>query len=166
MNKKDQRLLEEAYQSILKSSKINMKFNQIYQSILESLICEKKDPAGMKTFWQDGDIKITMKDVLSYLDSQNVPIKNVDINKVKEILINQDYEGKQKGRVEKANLDYPIIVVVKNGKYKSILDGNHRTFKAIQQGLKEVPVRELNLNTAPKEYKQLLDYEIEKHFKK
>jgi len=142
-----------------------MKFNELYNCVLESLIFEKKDPAGMETFWEDGDLKITIGDVISYLDQQKVPVKDVDLNKVKEILIDQDYTGKQKDRARKANLNYPIIVVVKDGKYKSILDGNHRVFKAIEQDHKTIKVRELNLNKAPKEYKKLFDYEIDKYFK-
>jgi len=141
-----------------------MKFNKIYNSVLKSLIVEKKDPAGMGTFWKDGDLKVTMEDVISYLDQQKIPVKDVDLNKVKEILIDQDYTGKQKDRVKKANLNYPIIVIVKDGKYKSILDGNHRIFKAVEQDLKTIKVRELDLNKAPKEYKKLFDYEISKYF--
>lgn len=135
MRDKDQLLLEEAYM----------------------LVLENKDTLGMDTTWEDGNIKVTITDVIKYLDEQKIPVKQVNTSNLKNILINQDYKNKQKDRVSNADLNYPIIVSVKDGKYKSILDGNHRTYKAIQQGITKLPVRELNLNVAPKEFKALFD---------
>ena len=109
----------------------------------------------LNTTWEDGNIKVTIKDVIKYLDEQKIPIKQINVSSLEKILIDQDYKDKQKDRVSNANLKYPIIVTVKDGKYKSILDGNHRTYKAIQQNIKTLPVRELNLNVAPEEFKTL-----------
>jgi hypothetical protein len=52
---------------------------------------------------------------------------------------------------------------VSKGKYKSILDGNHRAFKALANHVDVVKVRELNLDAAetPKLYRYLFDYDIE-----
>jgi hypothetical protein len=120
-------------------------------------------PEGMNTFWEDGDSKVTIKEVIKYLDSIDEPVKEVSVSKIKPILIKQDYEGKNNERVQKANLEYPLIVVVSKGKYKSILDGNHRAFKAISQGEGKVKLRELNLDkkNTPQVYKDLFDYSIE-----
>jgi hypothetical protein len=135
-----------------------MKFDKLINFILEKV--------GMKTYWQneDGSKKITIKDVIKELDRQNIPIKKIPLSKLRPILINQDYEEKGKERVAKASLEYPIIVVISNGKYKSILDGNHRVFKALNQNINTIEVRELNLDSkaTPKIYKQLFNYEIEK----
>jgi len=54
------------------------------------------------------------------------------------------------------------VVVDMNGKYKSILDGNHRVEKAINNDIPTIKVRELDLRTAPEEYKALFNYKIEK----
>jgi len=129
-----------------------MTYNKLYDLILENAI-------GMDTYWQDGDVKLTIKDVVKYLDNNKVPTKIVSINKIKPIIIDQDYKGVNKDRVQKSNLDYPIIVVKKNGKYKSILDGNHRAFKALDTNKKTIKVREVDLDdpNIPEDYNYLFD---------
>jgi hypothetical protein len=117
-----------------------------------------KDPVGMDTYWKDGDLKVTIKEVLKYLDDNDVPVKDVSTDKLKSILIADDRDDK---RVQAADLKYPVIIVVgMNGKYKSILDGNHRVDKAIRNDIPTVKARELDLQSAPKKYQELLDYEI------
>ena len=118
------------------------------------------EPKGLDTSWEDGDLKVTIKDVLKYLDDNDVPVKDVSTDKLKSILIADDRDEK---RVQAADLKYPVIVVVdRNGKYKSILDGNHRVDKAISNDIPTVKARELDLRKAPDEYKALFNYEIEK----
>ena len=117
------------------------------------------EPKGLATSWEDGDLKVTIKEVLEYLDDNDVPVKDVSTDKLKSILIADDRDEK---RVQAADLKYPVVVVVdKNGKYKSILDGNHRVDKAISNDIPTVKTRELDLRTAPKDYKKLFNYEIE-----
>jgi hypothetical protein len=129
----------------------------LYESSKESA------PEGMDTYWQDGDQKVTIKEVIDYLDSIDAPVKEVSVSKIKPVIIDQDYKGKNNERVQKANLKYPLIIVVSRGKYKSILDGNHRAFKAIDRGDDKIKVRELNLDKedTPQIYKDLFDYSIE-----
>jgi hypothetical protein len=132
-----------------------MKFDDLVNFLLEGT------DVGTNTFldtsWEDGDIKVTIKDMMEYLDSINAPVKEVGIEKIKPIIIAQDYKGAAKDRVEKADLKYPLIVTVKNGKYKSILDGNHRAFKALRDDVKTLKVREVDLDAkdTPKSYKDL-----------
>jgi hypothetical protein len=134
-----------------------MKYDELINQILENV-------EGMDTFWEDetGKTKVTIKDVVKYLDDSDIPVKNVSIDKIKPIIIDQDYKNKNKKRVEASNLEYPIIVIKKNGKYKSILDGNHRAFKAVNSDKKSINVREIDLSSSntPKEYKYLFDYKI------
>ena len=61
---------------------------------------------------------------------------------------------------------YNIEISFKDGKYKSILDGNHRAYKAIKNKNKTIKVRELDLDskTTPKIYKKLFNYGIQKLF--
>ena len=134
-----------------------MNFEELYRLVME-------DVQGMDTYWstEDGKQKVTIKDVLEYMDDKNIPTKKVSIQKIKPILIDQDYKGAAKDRVERAELKYPIIVVKKNGKYKSILDGNHRVFKALKKKIDKIKVRELDLDAkeTPKIFKELFGYEI------
>jgi hypothetical protein len=134
-----------------------MRFDELVKMVME-------DVQGMDTYWstEDGKQKVTIKDVLEYMDDKNIPTKKVSIQKIKPILIDQDYKGAAKDRVERAELKYPIIVVKKNGKYKSILDGNHRAFKALKNKLDKIKVRELDLDAkeTPKIFKELFGYEI------
>ena len=120
------------------------------------------EPKGLDTSWEDGDLKVTIKEVLKYLDDNDVPVKDVSTDKLKSILI---ANGRDPDRVEAVNLEHAVIVVVdKNGKYKSILDGNHRVDKAISSDIPTVKVRELDLREAPEEYKALFNYSIEKEY--
>ena len=75
----------------------------LYESSKESA------PEGMDTYWQDGDQKVTIKEVIDYLDSIDAPVKEVSVSKIKSVIIDQDYKGKNNERVEKANLKYQII---------------------------------------------------------
>ena len=141
-----------------------------------------KDPVGMDTYWKDGDLKVTIKEVLKYLDDpdkhddgKKVPVKEESTDKLKAILIAGD---KDEERVKAAKLKHAVVVVVDmEGNWKSILDGNHRVEKAtnpkyeslpdvadrIKAGTHDtLPVRELDLRTAPEDYKKLFNYEIEK----
>ena len=121
---------------------------------------EDEEVKGLDTSWEDGDIKVTIKEVLKYLDDNKVTVEEVSTNKLKPILIAGPRDPK---RVQAANLKYPAVVVVDmNGKYKSILDGNHRVEKAINNDIPTIKVLKLDLRTAPEEYKALFNYEIEK----
>jgi len=127
----------------------------------------ESESKGMSTFWQDGDVKVTIKQVIKYLKDNNVPTKDVSMSLIKPIIIDQDYGGVSKDRVSKADLSYPIIVTKKNGKYKSILDGNHRAFKALEGKAKTIKVQEIDLDSPdiPSEYKKLFNYTIDPYDK-
>ncbi len=121
---------------------------------------EDEEAKGLDTSWEDGDIKVTIKEVLKYLDDNKVTVEEVSTDKLKPILIAGPRDPK---RVQAADLKYPAVVVVDmKGKYKSILDGNHRVEKAINNDIPTIKVRKLDLRTAPEEYKALFNYEIEK----
>lgn len=138
-----------------------MKFDELAQQILENV-------DGMNTFWEDedGKIKVNIKDIIKFLDENDIPVKTVSLDKIKPIIIDQDYKNKNKNRVNASSLEYPIIVIKKNGKCKSILDGNHRAFKAVNSNAKSIKVREIDLSSpsTPDEYKELFDYKIESFF--
>ena len=97
------------------------------------------------TAWKDGDISITLDDVLKRSSSP------VEINplKLKHLLIPTDRDP---SRVDAADLQYPIVVSTLNNKYNKILDGNHRLAKAIRDK-SPVLVRILDLDNSPDDYK-------------
>ena len=122
----------------------------------------EEEKKGLDTSWEDGDLKVTIKEVLKYLDDNDVPVKKVNTDKLKSILIAGPRDAK---RVQAADLKYPAVVVVDmKGNYKSILDGNHRVDKAIRSDIPTVKVRELDLRHAPEKYKALFNYSIEKEY--
>lgn len=125
----------------------------------------------MNTSWrsESGNKNITLAQLIEELDRQNVTTKAVSLHKIKPLIIEQDYCGESRDRVNNANLTYPIIVVKHMGEYKSILDGNHRAFKALNLKETKIKVRELDLDSkeTPQIFKNLLCYKIkplhEKH---
>jgi len=144
------------------AKKKNPKRKNLYLTGEEGEESKGNQPKGLDTSWEDGDLKITMPEVLEYLDDNEVPVKEVSTDKLKSILIADDRDPK---RVQAADLQYPVVIVVgMNGKYKSILDGNHRVDKAIRSDIPTVKVRELDLREAPEEYKALFNYSIEKEY--
>ncbi len=124
---------------------------------LITIILSEKVEKGLDTSWEDGDIKVTIKDIIKYLDTNNIHDQKVPIKNLEKILIKQDYDGIAKKRVQSADLSYPIIVTKLKGKYKSILDGNHRLYKAILKNDKFIQARILNLdnNSVPDEFVKL-----------
>ena len=110
-------------------------FQQFYENI------------GADTNWVDGDVEITLQDVLSMASDP----RPVDPNKLKHLLIQTDRDPV---RVNNADLNYPIVVSIQGGKPTKILDGQHRLVKAIQTQ-QPVQMRLLNLDVAPDHVQQM-----------
>ena len=102
---------------------------------------------GLDTHWQDGDINISLSDVLK-LASEPV---NTDPSQFKNLLINVSRDEK---RIDNADLSYPIVVTRRGGEATKILDGQHRIVKAIKTN-QPISVRYLDLDNAPVEYQQM-----------
>ena len=147
MKNKDQNLIWEAYE---KRAGYDPTVWEAY---------EKGPDEGLDTSWRDGKDVLTLREVLKYLKKEKVPVKDVDVSKLKSVII----PPKDPERTKAAKLDHPIIVIINlKGKRQSILDGNHRLQKAIDLDNKTIKVRELDLRTAPDLYKELLNYKITK----
>ena len=139
----------------------------LFDRIVESILLEKGKVAsqrGMDTDWRNekGDKKITLQQVIKWLDDNNIKTEEINMSLIKPIIINADYENRKK-RVKGVNLKHPIIVVKKNGKFKSIIDGNHRAFKAMTTDQKKIKTRVIDLDSkdTPRIYKDLFGYDIE-----
>ena len=111
---------------------------------------------GADTSWTrdiDGrETTITLHDVNDYLDKNNVPVEEIDTKSIEDILIETERDP---NRVESADLSFPIVLSKSNGKFKAILDGQHRVVKSIQNDIPTIMARVLVLDTAPEEYKKM-----------
>jgi len=97
-------------------------------------------------------VTITLGDINVYLDENRVPVEEIDAESIEDILIKTDRDP---NRVESADLDFPIIVSKFNGNFYSVLDGQHRAVKSIQNNIPTIKARILDLNSAPEEYRKM-----------
>lgn len=110
---------------------------------------KKPKGTGDETFWEKTingkKVKITLDDVI---DKAIKPFIIVDPTKLKDLLIDVERDPK---RVNNADLNYPIVLSKKDGKYHSIIDGHHRVVKALndKKGLKAYI---LDLDNSPSIY--------------
>ena len=101
---------------------------------------------GLDTTWDnlhiDDVFKITGK---SCDEGDGKECKTYTTKKLKDLLKNKpSVDTLDPKRVKYANPEYPLIVVVNNGEYQYIMDGNHRFANAVKTG-KDVKVKELDI---------------------
>ena len=81
------------------------------------------------TSWENDEDKVTLGEIDDFFRKRGD--KTVDINVLELSKQIPPLPIRSKKRVNDANLDFPIIVVKKDGQLKHVLDGNHRLQKAI-----------------------------------
>lgn len=122
-----------------------MKYIKLFENF------EQPEGTGSETFWEveveNKPIRVTLNDVMDHLDN----IVEMDPNEIEHLLINTKRDPK---RIDAADLNYPIILLSKEGEYTSILDGQHRVLKAIKEGV-PLKARILDLDTAPEKFKKV-----------
>ena len=111
------------------------------------------------TSWEDDDGKITIGDITDYIGND---IRNISVSDLENKLgdnVSSVTQGEE--RIMKADLQYPIILVQKDGEFSYVLDGNHRLAKAIMTGEKYIKSKVLYLDdkNTPEEFKRLLGSE-------
>lgn len=112
------------------------------------------------TSWEDNGKKITLQQLLDVI--KNYPVVQAPIEKVEKISLTPRSGGIEPDRVDNADIKCPIIIVVDDsGNYKSILDGNHRANKAIQNGSKKIPAKLVNIKKLPPEFQDVLGEDLE-----
>jgi len=94
------------------------------------------------TSWKADDEKVTIGDVVDYLGDETVDINVLELSQ--QLSRSLPTQGEE--RVAAANLDYPIIVVKSKGQYRSVLDGNHRLQKAIDEEVETIKAKILDLD--------------------
>lgn len=154
MKSKDQTLLEEAYQSIYENT---------------------HGDNWAATSWQDTTkdgkhIKVTFKDLLEF--SKDIPVEELSVEDLKHLALHKTKTDPETlANIEKANLDYPILVLHKTkdkqSQYSSsdvlirhkglvsILDGHHRLQKAINNKIETIKAKMLHLAEMPKDWQEL-----------
>jgi len=124
-----------------------MKYIKLFENF------EQPEGTGKESSWKrevDGKvIKITLNDVLDYLDNGI----EMDPHEIEHLLIDVERDPK---RIEATDLEYPVILLSSGGEIKSILDGQHRIVKALEND-EMVRVRILDLDTAPEKFNKILN---------
>ena len=93
------------------------------------------------TSWETDDDKVTIGDVVDYLGDETVDINVLELSQQLPSLPTRGAK-----RVAAASLEYPIIVVKSRGQYKSVLDGNHRLQRAIDEKVESIKAKILDLD--------------------
>ena len=121
-----------------------------YEQVLEG---------GMEDSWTDTidgkQVTITLSQILEYL--KDAPVKEIDPKELKHLRVGavKQPDEEHLKRINQSSLDYPIIVIASQGKYKMLLDGNHRLQKALYNKIDKIKVKVLDLDTAPLSYQQM-----------
>jgi hypothetical protein len=126
--------------------------------VLTDVLDDKKEEMteGLHdTSWEndEGD-KITLIDLLNA--TEDIPVKEISLNKIKSKLLTWDGNDEEIAKIEKADLQYPILIFVDdNNKFISIIDGHHRARKALRKGLKKIRAKIIPINSLPKNIRKV-----------
>lgn len=126
-----------------------------YISIYESMHGDNWAETAWEDTTADGKtVRVTLNDVLKF--SEDLPVVELNVRDLESIALHRDKNDEETLRnVQKANLEYPIIVLNKPNK-KSILDGHHRLQKAIVNKIPTIKAKMLKLEELPEEWQWLL----------
>ena len=105
------------------------------------------------TSWKDDGEEVTIGEVVDYLGDETVDINVLELSQQ----LPRSLTTTNPERIASANLDYPIIVIKSGGQYQSVLDGNHRLQKAIDQGVENIKAKILDLTAdeTPAKFKRI-----------
>ena len=109
------------------------------------------------TSWEDDGEKITIGDVDDYLGDKTIDIVPSDVrDQVLKSRGKPRLPTTSQDRIDKADLSFPIIVAMEGGEYISVLDGNHRLQRAVDEN-KPLKAKVLNLNdtNTPENFKKM-----------
>ena len=107
------------------------------------------------TSWENekGD-KITLIDLLNA--TEEIPVQKISVEELKPYLLSWDNDPEEIEKIEKADLQYPILIfVTSNGEFISIIDGHHRAQKAARKGLETIKAKIINIDCLPKHIRKV-----------
>ena len=110
------------------------------------------------TSWQNekGD-KITLIDLLNA--TEEIPVQKISVEELRPYLLSWDDDPEEIKKIEKADLQYPILIfVTSNGEFLSIIDGHHRAQKAARKGLETIKAKVINIDTLPKKIRKVFSH--------
>jgi len=132
---------------------------EVDEDLLEDSNKEEPMNEGLHdTSWQndDGD-KVTLLDLLNA--TEDIPVKNIPVEKIKSKLLTWDEDDEEVNKIEKADLQYPILIFVDdNNKFISIIDGHHRAQKAVRHKLKTIKAKIIPINSLPKDIRKVFGH--------
>ena len=114
------------------------------------------------TSWEDDDEKITIGDVVDHLGDETIDVIPSDVRD--QVLKSRGKDRLPVGpgitsqdRIDKADLSFPIIITKKGGKFIDVLDGNHRLQKAVDEDVKSIKAKILDLDNpeTPENFKKM-----------
>ena len=110
------------------------------------------------TSWENekGD-KVTLMDLLNA--TQDIPVSKVDLEVLKPHLLTWDGDEQEKEKIDKADLQYPILIFVEDdGSFISIIDGHHRAQKAVKNKLGTIKAKVIPINLLPKDIRKVFGH--------
>ena len=109
----------------------------------------------LDTSWEnDKGEKITLMDLLDA--TQDIPVSRVDLEDLKPHLLTWEGDEEEIKKIEKADLQYPILIFVEDdGTFISIIDGHHRAQKAVRNKLKTIKAKVIPINSLPKNIRKV-----------
>jgi len=107
------------------------------------------------TSWETDDDKVTIGDVVDYLDYLGDKTVDINVLELSQQLPPLPTRGAE--RVADASLEYPVIVVKSEGQYRFVLDGNHRFQKTINEEVENIKAKILDLDNpeTPEVFKKM-----------
>lgn len=131
-----------------------MKFDNFIQQVLQENMHGNN---WTSTSWTDTvegkEITVTLNDMLNLIKDK--PIKEIQTEILEPYALHKTKTDEQTlSNIQKANLDYPIIVLHHPNKYQ-ILDGHHRLQKAINNSLPTIKARVIELTDMPEDWQKI-----------
>ena len=105
------------------------------------------------TSWETDVDKVTLGEIDDFLGDETIDINVLELSRQIPALPTR---GKE--RVAAASLEFPIIVIKKDGQFKYVLDGNHRLQKAINQEVETIKAKILDVSAeaeTPERFKKM-----------
>lgn len=138
-----------------------MKFKDLVNSIIKENI---HGDNWASTSWTDTvrgkKITVTLKDMLNLIKDK--PIQEIETEILKPYALHSFKKDEQTlANIEKANLDYPIIILYRPHKSQLkrywILDGNHRLQKAINNKLPIIKAKVIESHDMPEDWQKIFN---------
>jgi hypothetical protein len=118
---------------------------------------EMKDGLHDTSWENDEGDKITLIDLLNA--TEDIPVERISVEELKPYLLTWDGDEDEVKKIDKADLQYPILIFVDNdGKFISIIDGHHRAQKAVRKRLETIKAKIIPINSLPKDIRKVFSH--------